>query len=106
MDSIIAKLIAYEINSFDDSVQRTESTFKASALPSKKGKEASTSGEPRKSREMNDEEILMAFEALLARKLPKGIGKYKGKLPLKCFSCNQLGNIAINCPNGDNKDKP
>ena len=55
---------------------------------------------------MDDEEILMAFEALLARKLPKGTGKYRGKLPLKCFSYNQIWHIVVNCPNGDNKDKP
>lgn len=88
LDSIIAKLTTYELNSFDVSVQKTESSFKASVVPSRKGKEASTSGEPRQSREMDDEEILMAFEALLARKIPKGTSKYKGKLPLKCFSCN------------------
>ncbi|GLJ10683.1 hypothetical protein SUGI_0132970 [Cryptomeria japonica] len=54
---------------------------------------------------MDDTEIMMEFEALLAKRLPKGTGKYKGKLPLKCFSCNQIGHISINYPNGDNKDK-
>lgn len=28
------------------------------------------------------------LEALIAHILPKGDGKYDGKLPLKCFSCN------------------
>lgn len=106
LDSIIAKLTAYELNSFDGSVQKTESAYRASVIPSRKGKEASTSGEPNQSREMNDEEFLMEFEALLARKFSKGTGKYKGKLPLKCFSCNRIGHIAMNCPNSDNKDKP
>lgn len=47
LDSIIAQLTAYELNSFDGRVQKTESTFRAFAAPSRKGKEASTSGEPR-----------------------------------------------------------
>lgn len=105
LDSIIVKLPTYELNSFDGSVQKTESTFKASAIPSRKGKEASSSGEPRQSREMDDEEILMELEALLARKIPKGTGKYRGKIPLKCFSCNWIGHIVASYPNGDNKDK-
>lgn len=54
---------------------------------------------------MKDEEFLMEFEALLARRFPRGTGKYKGKLPLKCFSYNWIGHIAMNCPNSDNKDK-
>lgn len=36
LDSIIAKLTAYELNSYDGSVQKTESTFKAFIVPSKK----------------------------------------------------------------------
>ncbi|GLJ05156.1 hypothetical protein SUGI_0012340 [Cryptomeria japonica] len=106
LDSIIAKLTTYELNNYDGSIQKTKSTFRASAAPSRKGKEASTSCEPRQSREMDDEEILMEFETLLAKRLPKGAGKYRGKLPLKCFSCNRIGHIVVNCPNGDNKDKP
>lgn len=105
LDSIIAKLTTYELNSFDGSVQKTQSAFKAYDVPSRKGKEASTSSEPRQRKEMDDEEILMAFEAFLSRKLPKGTNKYRGKLPLKCFSCNRIGHIVVNCPNGDNKDK-
>lgn len=105
LDSIIAKMIAYELNSFDGGVQKNESAFKASTVPSRKGKEASTSDETRQSRVMDDEEFLMEFEALLAKIFPKGTSKYRGKLPLKCFSCNRIGHIAMNYPNSDNKDK-
>lgn len=55
---------------------------------------------------MDDEDILMDFEGLLAKRLPKGTRKYKGKLPLKCFSSNKIGHVVINYPNNDNKDKP
>lgn len=106
LDSIIAKLTAYELNNYDGSIQKTKSAFRASAAPSKKGKEASCSCEPRQGREMDDEEILVEFEALLAKRLPKGTGKYRGKIPLKCFSCNRIRHIVVNCLNGDNKDKP
>lgn len=48
----------------------------------------------------------MEFEALLAKRLPKGTGKYRGKLPLNFFSCNKIGHIVVNFPNNENKDKP
>ncbi|GLJ31034.1 hypothetical protein SUGI_0620880 [Cryptomeria japonica] len=44
------------------------------------------------------------IEALLAKILPRGKGKYKGKLPLKCFSCNKIGYIPSRCPD-NNRDK-
>lgn len=47
----------------------------------------------------------MEFEDLLDKRLPRGTSKYKGKLPLKCLSCNKIGHIAANCPNSDSKEK-
>lgn len=105
LDSIIAKLTTYELNRYDGSVQKTKSTFRESIAPTRNGKEISISYESRPNKDMDDEEILMEFEALLAKRLTKGTGKYKGKLPLKCFSCNKIGHIVVNCPNYDNKDK-
>ncbi|GLJ44422.1 hypothetical protein SUGI_0931740 [Cryptomeria japonica] len=107
LDSIIAKLTAYELNGYDGSVQKTKLAFRASSssAPTKKGKEVSTNYESRLSKDMDDEEILMEFEALLTKRLPKGTRKYRGKLPLEYFSWNKIGHIAVNCPNNYNKDK-
>ena len=38
------------------------------------------------------------MEALLARRFHKGKGKFKGKLPIICFNCNEVGHITTRCP--------
>ena len=37
------------------------------------------------------------LEALLARRFYKGKGKFKDKLPIMCFNCNEVGHIAARC---------
>ena len=37
-------------------------------------------------------------EAKFVRILDRGAGKYKGKLPFKCFNCGRVGNYASKCP--------
>ena len=44
-------------------------------------------------------------EALLAKKYSRSKGKHKGKIPLICFSCQEIGHIAARCPNKQNKDE-
>ena len=46
---------------------------------------------------LSDEEY-----AYFTRKLKPGKGKFKGKLPLICFSCNEVGHFAVKCPNRSN----
>ena len=45
------------------------------------------------------------------RKLHKGIGRYKGKLPLKCFNCGRVGHFVAKClypkqEDSDNEEEP
>ena len=42
----------------------------------------------------NDEDDVEQLEALLARRFHRGKGKFKGKLPIICFNCNEVGHIA------------
>lgn len=113
IDSLIGKLTTFELNSFDNTISKVcVSTFKASisGTPVRKGKDVCHGYDCRSSHEgskgdNDDKDNLMEFEALLAKRLPRGTSKYKGKLPLKCFSCNKIGHITTNCPNSDRKEK-
>ena len=49
-----------------------------------------------------DEEYVDQLEALLARRFHKGKGKFKGKLPIIFFNCNEVGHIVARCPNKKN----
>ena len=42
---------------------------------------------------------------MLARSYPKGKGKYKGKIPLIYFSCEEVTHIVVRFPNRENKDE-
>ena len=40
-----------------------------------------------------DEEDVNQLEALLVRTFHIGKGKFKGKLPIICYNCNEVGHI-------------
>jgi hypothetical protein len=43
-------------------------------------------------------------EGNFIKKLKKGYGKYKWKLPLKCFNCGKIGHFASKFPYPEEKD--
>ena len=45
-----------------------------------------------------DEEDVEKLEALHARRFHRSKGKFKGKLPIICFNCNEVGHIDARCP--------
>ena len=49
-----------------------------------------------------DEENVEQIEALLARRFKKGKGKFKDKLPIISFNCNEVGHIFARCPEKKN----
>ena len=49
-----------------------------------------------------DQEDANQHEALLARISHRDKDKFKGKLPIICFNCNEVGHIAARCPEKKN----
>ena len=77
IDELHGILTAYEMRTWQNGYSRKEVAFKASIK--------------NQSENQNDE------EALFINKLERGTGKYKGKLPLKCFNCGRIGHFASKC---------
>ena len=69
-----------------------EATFKASA----KGKE-----EHNESGHISEEED----EANIVKKLQRGSGRFRGKLPFKCFACGRVSHYDARCPHKDKYEK-
>jgi len=89
MDEMHGSLIAYEMRiGIRKSINR-EATFKA-----KKKTKAML--------ESDEEETSDGLEAKFVRKLNKGTkGKYRGKLPFKCFNYGGVGHFAAKCPHNE-----
>src|SRR5271156_46817 len=103
LDSLIGRLISFEMNNFDNSVlPNLESAFKSSIRISKSSHRHTSR---RDSESESEEEDIDEIEALMDRRTQRGKGKYKGKLPLVCFNCKEIGHFATRCPNIRKDDK-
>jgi len=100
------------MSEFGDSLPKFESTFKASVY----GKKIYDPGESSSGRsnrfekarkDLEDDEIeATKLESLIAKILPRGFGKYEGKLPFKSFACNKIGHFASRCLERVSKPNP
>jgi len=86
-------LTAFEMRKGGPSDMR-EAAFKALA----KGKEKEKHNEPGY---ILEEE----YEVNFVKKLQRGSGRFKGKLPFKCFACGRVGHYVAKCPHKDKYEK-
>ena len=99
LGGIVGRLTAFELSNFDNyRPENLESAFKAKLLL-KDTKDVKPKKKKRKikyasSDSNTNEEDVEQLEALLARRFHRGKGKFKGKLPIIYFNCNEVGHIA------------
>jgi hypothetical protein len=76
-DQFLGTFTAYEMRMVKDKPTSREASFKAD-----------------KNEDFEPDEI----EAKFVKRLKKGSGKYKGKLPFKCFNYGKIGHFSNKCP--------
>ena len=95
LNVLVGRLIAFELDNYDDYVpssRNLESTFK-SKLSLKKKATKSKSKQFESEEEDSSDNDFESIEALLAKRYLKGNGKYRGKIPIIYFSCEEVGHI-------------
>ena len=99
---IVGRLTTFELSNFDNyRPKNLESAFKAKFtlkdIEEVKSKKKNGKGKHVSIDNSTDEEDVEQLEALIARIFHRGKGKFKGKLPIICFNCNEVGHIAARC---------
>jgi hypothetical protein len=89
LDELYGILTTYELRIGWENPSKEEAAFKA--LNNPKDQEQRFKSNPQ-------EDSFDKEEANFIKKLQKGLGKYKGKFPFKCFDCSKVGHIASKCP--------
>jgi hypothetical protein len=88
VDQLHGIFTAYEMRTGNNKLAKDEITFKESK-ENKKHEHMSHEGQS----DISDVE-----EAKFIKKLQKGSGKYKGKLPFKCFNYGRIEHFTNKCP--------
>jgi hypothetical protein len=89
VDQLHGIFTAYEMRTGNDKSSKRETTFKASKTKMKQEQKTND-----KLSDISDDETTKFI-----KKLNKGTGKYKGKIPLICFNCGKIGHFVNKCPN-------
>jgi hypothetical protein len=97
MDELYGILTAYELILGHENLPKGEAALKEF----KKTKNKKQKPQPIHHEESDVE------ESNFIKKLQKGLGKYKGKMPFKIFNCGKVGNFAAKCryPKEDPEDE-
>ena len=95
MDELHGILTTYEMRTSGENSFRKEAVFKA-AKKDKKMIEAETSS--------HEESEVDVEEANFVKNMKRGNGKYKGKLPLKCYGCGRIGHFSSKFPYNKHSD--
>jgi hypothetical protein len=77
IDQLLGTLTSYGMRIIKDKSTTKETSFKA---------------------DKNTDSELDDIEEKIVRRLKKGSGKYRGKLPFKCFNYGKIGHFSSKCP--------